>query len=402
MVDIPIGEIILKPGREKSLLRHHPWVYSGAIAEVKRVTQPGATVIVNSHSGSFLGWAAYNPHSQIAARMWSFKESDRITPDFFRQRLLQALNLRQRFQPNEDLSSGQRLVHAESDGLPGLIVDRYANWLVVQLLTAGSDLWRDVFVALLAELTGAVGVYERSDVDVRKLEGLENKTGVLLGELSQNPLEIVENGLHFEVDIKNGHKTGFYLDQQENRAIIRQLASGCRVLDCFCYTGGFTVSALAGGAKEVSAVDASAEALAQAERNVLRNHFSRDKVIFQQGDVFQVLRGLRDRAQSFDFIVLDPPKFAQSASQVQRAARGYKDINLLALKLLRPGGILVTFSCSGNVSADLFQKIVAGAALDAGVEALIVRRLSQGSDHPVALDFPEGEYLKGFVVQVQP
>ncbi len=400
MVDIETGELIIKPGREKSLFRHHPWVYSGAVADVKGANQPGNTVKVRSRSGSFLGWAAYNPNSQIAARMWSFNQDDRINLAFFRQRLSHAITLRQQIQPGFSPLGARRLVHAESDGLPGLIVDRYANWLVIQFLTAGVDLWREVLVALLADLTGAGGIFERSDVDVRHLEGLEERTGLLFGEPPVADVEILENELRFQVDIKSGHKTGFYLDQRENRSIINQLASGCRVLDCFCYTGGFTISALAGGAESVLAVDSSAEALAQAARHISLNGLNPSRVEFHQGDVFQVLRGLRDRAQSFDLIVLDPPKFAQTASQVQRAARGYKDINLLAFKLLRPGGTLVTFSCSGSVSAELFQKIIAGAALDAGVDARIVRYLSQSPDHPVALNFPEGAYLKGLVVRV--
>ena len=337
MVDNEIGELILKPGREKSLLRHHPWVYSGAVAEVRRAAQPGNTMKVHSQSGSFLGWAAYNPNSQIAARIWSFHQDDRIDTDFFRKRLSHAITLRQHLQPGVSPTGAQRLVHAESDGLPGLVVDRYANWLVVQLLTAGVDVWREELVALLVELTGVEGIFERSDVDVRHLEGLDERTGLLFGELPAAYVEIIENGLQYHVDVQSGHKTGFYLDQRENRSVIRQLASGCRVLDCFCYTGGFTLSALAGGAESVLAVDSSAEALAQAAQHVSLNGLAPDRVAFQQGDVFQVLRGLRDRAQSFDLIVLDPPKFAQTASQIQHAARGYKDINLLAFKLLRPG-----------------------------------------------------------------
>ena len=293
-----------------------------------------------------------------------------------------------------------RLVHGESDGLPGLILDRYGGTLVMQCLSSGIEYWQEPLADLLLELTGAKRIYERSDVEVRKLEGLPERKGAMRGGLPPERILIHENDLQFEVDVYGGHKTGFYLDQRLNRAAVGSLAHGCRVLDCFAYTGGFALSALAGGAASVLAVDASTEALELARRNLALNGLPEDKIDWQVGDVFQVLRGLRDRGQSFDLIVLDPPKFAATASQAGRAARGYKDINLLAFKLLRPGGLLATFSCSGGVSAELFQKIVAGAALDAGVEARILQRLHQSPDHPVALNFPEGAYLKGFIIRV--
>jgi 23S rRNA (cytosine1962-C5)-methyltransferase len=296
-----------------------------------------------------------------------------------------------------------RLVHAESDGLPGLIVDRYAGTLVVQFLAAGAEYWRDTIADLLLELTGLKDIYERSDSDVRELEGLVPRTGPLRGDPSERTT-ITEYALRFTVDFAHGHKTGFYLDQRENRRRVLQLAEGRQVLDCFCYTGGFTVNALAGGAKSVLSVDSSAEVLALCRANVSLNApastlHSLPSTLHTtlEGDVFQVLRKFRDEDRQFDLIILDPPKFAPTAAQAERAARGYKDINLLAFKLLRPGGILVTFSCSGGVDAALFQKIVASAALDAGVEAQIVEHLSQAPDHPVALNFPEGAYLKGLV-----
>jgi 23S rRNA (cytosine1962-C5)-methyltransferase len=293
-----------------------------------------------------------------------------------------------------------RWVHGESDGLPGLVVDSYADTLVMQVLSAGIERWRDVLASMLMELTGARGVYERSDVDVRKLEGLPERTGNLLGEEPPERVEIAEDGLHYAVDLRQGHKTGFYLDQRSNRHQVRKLSRDKDVLDCFCYTGGFTLNALVGGAKSVLAVDGSGEALAQAQEHTALNGLDDGRARWQEGDVFRVLRLLRDQAQSFDMIVLDPPKFAPTSVQVERAARGYKDINLLAFKLLRPGGLLVTFSCSGGVSAELFQKIVAGAALDAGVEGRIVRHMHASGDHPVGIHFPEGEYLKGLVVEV--
>ena len=294
-------------------------------------------------------------------------------------------------------SDAFRLIHAESDGLPGLIVDRYADTLVFQSLTAGSEYWKDTLADLLLELTSLKNIYERSDADVRELEGLPTHVGPLRGSIDQLPLTIREHNLLFKVNIATGHKTGFYLDQRENRLCVRNLAEGRDVLDCFCYTGGFSVNALAGGAKSVLSVDASADALALCQENVVLNELPVDRHQTLEGDVFQLLRKFRDEGRSFDLIILDPPKFASTAAQAEKAARGYKDINLLGFKLLRPGGILVTFSCSGGIDAALFQKIVASAALDAGVEAQILEYLSQGPDHPVALNFPEGAYLKGLV-----
>jgi 23S rRNA (cytosine1962-C5)-methyltransferase len=290
-------------------------------------------------------------------------------------------------------------VHGESDALPGLIADRYADVLVLQFLSSGVEHWRGLLIDLLVELSGVRNVYERSDVDVRRLEGLPERSGPLRGTPPER-VQIQEAGLNFQVDLVRGHKTGFYLDQRWNRGRVRQLARGKQVLDCFCYTGGFSLNALKGGARDVLAVDSSTDALAQARENLALNRLPADGVEWLEGDVFKVLRSLRDQARQFDLIVLDPPKFAPTAAQADRAARGYKDINLLAFKLLRPGGVLASFSCSGGVDASLFRKIVAGAALDAGVEAQILERLSQDIDHPVGLNFPEGEYLKGLVVRV--
>ena len=389
----------LKAGREKSLLRRHPWIFSGAVAEVQGNPQEGETLRVVDYQGGFLAWAAYSPHSQIRARVWSWEPEEQIGAGFLRSRLSQALALRERLVTTEE-TDALRLVHGESDGLPGLVVDRYANLLVAQFLSSGAEYWRETLADLLVELTGIPDLYERSDVDVRRLEGLPFRSGPLRGKGPQAPVIIQENGLHFIVDIRQGHKTGYYLDQRCNRKRVRELASGKETLDCFSYSGGFMNYALAGGAASVLAVDSSAEALAASRENLALNHLPFERADWLEGDVFQVLRLFRDQTRSFDMIILDPPKFAQTASQAQRAARGYKDINLLAFKLLRPGGLLVTFSCSGGVSDDLFQKIVAGAALDAGVEALIVERLYQGVDHPVALNFPEGAYLKGLVIRV--
>lgn len=389
--------LVIKAGREKPLLRHHPWIFSGAVADILGDPEPGDTVDLLSAGGNFLARAAYSPQSQIRARIWTWDESDLVDDDFFKRRLEAAIELREKT-PALGKSSGVRLVHAESDLLPGLIVDRYGNWAVMQVLSWGIERWRENITRLLMDCLPISGVFERSDVDVRRLEGLPERSGVLAGEAPPNLVEIEENGLRFWVDLRGGHKTGFYLDQRANRMKVRELSTGRDVLDCFCYTGGFTVSALAGGAGAVTAVDASAEALELARMNVQLNQFSVERINFLEGDVFQVLRQFRDMGRSFDLVLLDPPKFASNFAQVEKAARGYKDINLLALKLLRPGGIMVTFSCSGGIDADLFQRIVAAAALDADADTQIIDRLHQGPDHPVSLYFPEGAYLKGLVL----
>jgi len=394
----------LKPGREKSLLRQHPWIYSGAVAGLSGDPGVGDTVMVRSSDGRFMGWAAYSPNSQIRARVWSFEESETIDASFFRHRLSVAIRTRSviEFQQADRAHSSfaVRLVHAESDGLPGFILDKYGDTLVLQVLSAGAECWRDVFADLAMEMTGAVSIFERSDADVRQLENLPVRIASLRGSEPPERIVITENGLRYWVDVRCGHKTGFYLDQRANRLRVRELARERDVLDCFCYTGGVTANALVGGAQSVLAVDASNEALAINRENLILNDLPLDRVDYLAGDVFRLLRKFRDSRQTFDMIVLDPPKFAPTAAHAERAARGYKDINLLAFKLLRPNGLLITFSCSGGVSAELFQSIVAGAALDAGVNAQILEYLHQDVDHPVALSFPEGAYLKGFVIRV--
>ena len=387
--------LILNPGREKSLLRRHPWIFSGAIHHVEDEPASGATVDLLSFNKQFLARAFYSPQSQIRARVWTF-EDEPVDKEFFRKRICSAIKTRYSLFDSSS-SDSLRLIYAESDNLPGLIVDRYGDVLVLQSLTAGSEYWKETMADLLLEETGLKNIYERSDADVRELEGLESKVGVLRGTLSSFVFPIAEHNLKFNVNLQSGHKTGFYLDQRKNRQRVRELAKDKDVLDCFCYTGGFTVNALAGGAKSVVSVDSSGDALTLAKENITLNDLHADKATFMEGDVFQLLRKFRDENRSFDMIILDPPKFAPTAAQAERAARAYKDVNLLAFKLLRAGGILVTFSCSGGVDAGLFRKIIAGAALDAGVEAQIVEHLSQGADHPVNLHFPEGAYLKGLI-----
>ena len=388
--------IILKSGREKSLLRRHPWIFSGAIHHVDEEPASGGTADLLSFNGDFLARAAYSPTSQIRARVWTFDPAEKVDVDFFRRRIHAAITQRSTLNLQR-LTDSFRLVHAESDGIPGLIVDHYGDVLVLQSLTAGSEFWKETLADILLEETGLSVIYERSDADVRELEGLQPVTGFLRGHLSSVIFPVVEHGLKFNVNLQEGHKTGFYLDQRMNRLRVRELARDRDVLDCFCYTGGFTVNALAGGAKSVVSVDASADALVLGRENAALNGHQAERQEWCEGDVFQVLRKFRDEVRSFDMIILDPPKFAPTSAQAEKAARGYKDINLLAFKLLRAGGILVTFSCSGGVDAALFQRIVASAALDAGVDAQIVEHLSQAADHPVALNFPEGAYLKGLV-----
>lgn len=387
--------IILKSGREKALLRHHPWIFSGAIHHVDGNPVSGETINLLSVKGDFLARAAYSPHSQIRARVWTF-EDEPVDANFFRGRIRSAISLRESYNLTAD-TNAYRLVYAESDGLPGLIVDRYGDMLVLQSLTAGCEYWKDTLADLLLEETGLQTIYERSDTDARQLEGLAPVVGPFRGGITDPRVTIVENGLKFIVDLDSGHKTGFYLDQRRNRFYVRNLVKGRDVLDCFCYTGGFSVNALVGGAQSLVAVDASTTALSVGRENVVLNGQQVESVEWIAGNVFDVLRKFRDENRSFDMIILDPPKFAATVAQVNKATRGYKDINLLAFKLLRRGGILVTFSCSGGVDAALFQKIVAAAALDAGVRAQILEYLSQAADHPVALNFPEGAYLKGLV-----
>ena len=431
--------ITLKAGREKSLLRRHPWVFSGAVERVDGAAASGDTLAVCGAQGEFLAWAAYNAASQITARVWSWHQEDVINAEFFRSRIANALEARNAINfpirhnilptvrpelveghdnaPSVDFarastgsarteclllnsgSNGIRLIHAESDGLPGLIVDQYGGVLVMQIGSAGAERWRDTCADILQQLCNPACIYERSDSDSRALEGLEPRNGVLRGTLPES-VEITEHGLRFKVDVAAGQKTGFYLDQRDNRKLTETLARDKDVLNCFCYTGGFSLYALRGGAKSVLSIDASEEALQLAQRNVELNGLDASRAEWLCADVFQALRTLRDQNRKFDLIILDPPKFAPTAAFAEKAARGYKDIALLGFKLLRPGGLLATYSCSGGISEDLFQKIIAGAALDAGVDAQIIRYLHASADHPVLLSFPEGAYLKGLVLRV--
>jgi len=391
-------QLTLKQGRERSLLRRHPWIFSGAIAEVHGAPHTGDTVRVRASDGSFLSWAAYSPASQIRARVWSFDETEIPGPDLFERRIAAALAFRRAEIPSET-TDALRLVHGESDGLPGLVADRYADTLVVQLASAGCERWRETLIEILRAQSGCARVYERSDTEGRELEGFAASAGLIAGAAADRPLEIVEHGIRYEVDAAAGQKTGFYLDQRDNRRRVGLLAAGREVLNCFSYTGGFALSALAGGARSVLSIDSSGPALELAKRNLALNGFEAGRAEWLEADVFGALRKLQREGRQFDFIVLDPPKFAPTPKDAERAARGYKDINLNALKLLRRGGLLATFSCSGGVSPELFQKIVAGAAADAGASLLLRERYRAAPDHPVRIEFPEGEYLKGLLLE---
>ena len=390
---IPV--IRLKPGREKSVHRRHPWVFSGAVESEVDANQPGQPIRVESSSGKFLGFAAWSPKSQIRLRFWSFKEQDQIDENFIHARLQKALSDRS----SSDLASNaKRLVHGEADGLPGLIVDQYNQVLVLQILSVGMEYWREILIQQLIDLTELECVFERSDAEVRRLEGLERQCGAILGELPPN-CSIQEHGLEYYIDVENGQKTGFYLDQRANRAKIQEISHNQEVLNCFCYTGGFSLNALRGGARFVTSIDSSGQALQMAKLNTKTNGLPEEKTEWIEADVFISLRKFRDQARNFDLIILDPPKFAPTKQNVEKASRAYKDINLLAMKLLNEGGLLATFSCSSAISPELFKKILASSAEDARQDFSILDNLSADQDHPQLLSFPEGEYLKGLLLQ---
>ncbi len=387
--------IKLRAGKERSALRRHPWIFDSAIA--KGGGDAGETVRVESSEGQFLGWASFSPNSKIKARMWSFDEAQRIDASFFKASIARAIVARSRF---DIQSNGVRLIHGESDGLPGLIVDRYGDVLVASFLSCGTERWKSVIADALLAQTGLSQLYERSDANVRKLEGLPEATGWLRGS---GPTGVVlrEHDWQLSLDVAEGHKTGFYLDQRDSRkkfADYTRRLKFQRVLNCYCYTGGFTVAALAGGAAHVTSIDSSGPAIELAQANVALNGFDAARTTMMDADVNASLRAFLQEGRTFDAIVLDPPKFAPTAAHADRAARAYKDINRLALKLLEPGGVLFTYSCSGGISADLFHKIVASAGNDAGVDGYISERMQGAPDHPMTLAFPEGEYLKGLVV----
>ena len=385
----------LRANRDRSVKRHHPWIFSGGVARVDGNPGPGDTVLVKAADSTALGWAAYSPASQIRARMWTFEPDEEVDAEFVAGRVAAAAARRAPLL-GSGLTDSARLVFSEADGVPGLVADRYGDTVVCQLTTAGADAWREVLAGALAALPGVACVYERSDADVREREGLGQRVGLLRGQVPSPDLVAHEAGFRFAVDVAGGHKTGFYLDQRDARAAVASWAAGRRVLNVFGYTGAFSVIAASRGAASVTTIDSSGPALSIAARNGGLNGVDVGELV--EADAFAALRGLRDRARQYDLILLDPPKLANTEAQVDKASRAYKDLNLLAVKLLAPGGVLMTWSCSGAMPMELFQKVVAGAALDSRRTVRIIGRLHQPADHPVPLAFPEAEYLKGLVL----
>ncbi|MDQ9390104.1 23S rRNA (cytosine(1962)-C(5))-methyltransferase RlmI, partial [Serratia marcescens] len=389
----------LAKGREKSLLRRHPWVFSGAVQRVEGKAHSGETIDILDSQGKWLARGAYSPESQIRARVWTFQQDEEINIDFFIRRLQQAQSWRDWVAQRDGLD-GYRLIAGESDGLPGITIDRFQNFLVLQLLSAGAEYQRPALLSALQHCYPECSIYDRSDVAVRKKEGLPLAQGPVFGDLPPELLPITEHGMKLLVDIQQGHKTGFYLDQRDSRLAARNYSAGRRVLNCFSYTGAFAVSALMGGCAQVISVDTSQAALDIAKQNVELNKLDLNKAEFVRDDVFQLLRNYRTQGEKFDLIIMDPPKFVENKNQLASACRGYKDINMLALQLLNPGGILLSFSCSGLMPTDLFQKILADAAVDAGRDVQFIEQFRQAADHPVIATYPEGLYLKGFACRV--
>ncbi len=392
--------LILKSGKERSLLRRHPWIYSTGIASIKGKPQAGDTVRVTDNKGNFLAWAAYSPQSTIRARCWTFVEEESIDKNWIFQKVFQAVRARE---PLKERTNAIRLIFGEADFLPGLIVDQYDNQLVTQFQAAGVEKWRNEISDALQEASGCHQIYDRSDAATRAREGLPERKEVLKGSEPSQEIEIFEDGIHYGVDVRNGHKTGFYIDQRDNRLLAQKIAQefkkihgrGLRALNCFCYTGGFSLALAKGGAEEVISIDSSADALCLAQKNAARNDLGNCRLQWVEANVFDQLRKYRDENQRFDLVILDPPKFASNHHQVDKAARAYKDINMNALKILNNGGQLLTFSCSGAIDIGLFQKIVAAAVFDSFTNACMTSRLGAGSDHPILMTLPEGEYLKG-------
>lgn len=393
-------DLILKKGKERSLLRRHPWVYDTAVQKLSGKPANGETVCVRNADKRFLAWAAYFEASTLRARCWSFDENEMINRDWIAAKIEKALAARAHL---FERTSAVRVIFGEADQLPGLVVDRYGDWFVTQFQAAGVEAWREDIADILMQQPGIKGIFDRSDAATRHREGLTERVETLRGQEPPQEIEVIEDGVRYGVDVRKGHKTGFYIDQRESRLLAQRLAAefkrrhgrGMRALNCFCYTGGFSLALLAGGAAEVVSVDSSEEALAMAARNAARNGFNDERAQWVQADVFEYLRRAREAGETFDLVILDPPKFASSHRHIDRAARAYKDINLNGLRLVAPGGDLLTFSCSGAMDVDLFQKVIAGAVIDSKREAWMVARLGAGCDHPLMMTCPEGEYLKG-------
>lgn len=408
--------VTLRPGRTRPVQQRHPWIFSGAIATLQGHPGAGDVVDVHATNGEWLARGTWSSTSQIRVRLFTWHQDEPLDDDLLRRRLERAIAARtalpalEQGQAMGDIhAAAYRLVYAESDGLPGLIVDRYGDYLVMQLLTQGMAARAEHLVPMLADLIAPTGIYERSDAEVREKEGLSPEEGLRWGTEPPQRIEFY-SGVNWQpgmptsapwffADPRSGQKTGFYLDQADNRARVAAYCRGKQVLDCFCYSGGFAVYAAQAGARQITMIDSSAQALAMAQEHLALNNLE-TPVEPAVGDVFKLLRQYRQSGRQFDVVILDPPKFAHSQAQIERATRGYKDINMIAMQLLRPGGILATFSCSGLVSTDLFQKVIFGAALDARRDVQVLERMAQAPDHPMLLSFPEGEYLKGLICRV--
>ncbi len=390
------SQIILKPGKEKSIKHGHPWIFSGAIQRVQNAQEPGVNVDVCDHKGQFLARAYYNPKGSLAARIFSRQTNQNLDQEFLEKQIGLAVDRRAPWLAGQQTM--RRLVASEADFLPGLIVDQYGDLVVFQILTAGMEQQRDAIRQALLKVLHPRVLIERSDEAIRVKEGLQERKELLLGTPESCKIIAYENGLAFEVDAWEGHKTGFYLDQRLNRQLVESYSAGRDVLNCFSYTGGFSIAAKRGGAKRVVSVDESRPALDILAKN-WQNNPGNDECQQEsvRADVFAYLRKLRDDGARFDLIVMDPPKFVSDRAHIDRACRGYKDLNLLAMQLLSENGILATFSCSGLLSRDLFQKVIFGASVDAGVDLQILHHLSQADDHPLLLSFPESLYLKGLL-----
>ena len=391
-----MGNIVLKPGKERSLLNKHPWVFSGAIKKAPSNLNAGDTVSILSSKGDFLARAYYNPASQIRGRVFSWTKGQHLDREYLKYQIESSVHRRSHIDKTK--TNCIRLVAHDADFLPGLVIDQYGDWIVFQILTAGMEVLRNVIIEVIKEIFSPAGIVERSDESIRKKEGLEPRKELIHGDIPDQGVPVLENGMKLLVDVWEGHKTGFYIDQRDSRDIVRQYSQGCRVLNCFSYTGGFSIAAGIGGATEVISVDESQPALDIAEKNWQNNQITA-KGRFHRADVFKYLRELKEKGEKFDFIIMDPPKFASSQKNVNGACRGYKDLNLLAWHLLNPDGILATFSCSGLISRDLFQKVIFGSTVDAGCDAQIIKHLSQAEDHPTRMSFPESLYLKGFLLR---
>jgi len=393
-----MNKIILNKGKDKAAWQLHPWVFSGAISAALGKPQNGDIVSVFNIEDEFIAYGIYNGNSRVAVRLLEWDPRNEINEQWWRNRVTKAVNNR-KFLLNEQ-NNTVRLIFAEADFLPGLIADKYADFISVQVHSAGIERVKDIIVDQLVQLLQPQGIYERSDLKSREYEGLPDTNGRLFGMMPPDFVDVIENGIHYQVNIAEGQKSGFYCDQRENRAITAKYAKGKSVLDCFCYSGGFTLNAFHEGASSVTSVDSSALAIDTLKNNVKNNGFDSSKHIAVQSDVNKYLRELGEKGEKFDLIVLDPPKYAPSRATLEKASRAYKDLNRRGLMLLNSGGLLATFSCSGAMDIETFKQVIAWAALDAGKEIQFIYQYCQPEDHPVRASFPEGEYLKGLLVRV--